>query len=730
MIAPTTYDRVQYTLSHESESIIVTDIRNWKEDEKEFARVKEYDGIFTKFSNDLEFVEDGRDFINFIYETYGVNADIRVIREDRHPITDVWTEFYSAYLDLTTMEDDGTVLTVRAVSGGVEQMLKTREGEKVEIDRMETLDGKALEDLETIQVQMTGRKIFLLSELEDSTPNYFETSGFVPYISPTLNKVVDSDPHIISTYEHFDGSYFVGYNTGDSSKTFPQAQQFFYYENDRAKRIGLTFNIDMNVSFWPDISERQFVKIKIQKSKIGDDPAYPDPVQLYDVIILNGAGYQNSDRLTYSNEGFPFYFDLEKDECLALVWQVPTRLQSNEGNLFGIIRNDITITEDSFFENTVCKMVWAKTLGRRLIEILTNKDVFYSKALTEGDYKHTAFSHGFWLREFDKDEEDDTNRFKPLTTSWRDFSEAMRVTCDLSLGIDIRGRRERIRMEEKKFFYNPIVTIKLPYIVQNLKRSVAGDYYYSGIEAGYEKGGEYEESMGLDEYNGRTNFSTVINKVKNIFTILSPYRTDSYGAEFARRKTKRYYPTTDTRYDNDIFQFDLKINKYNFLGFEIEIPMLRKWADDFETEPENVYSPETAYNLRYSPANLILRHGWNIATAVIKYPNDYLRYGSSNANSNLKTKLIGGAEVVDNEDILNSTLDKARFKPEWVEFEHICDFGVMDQVQGHSNISGEEIPNFYGLVEYRINETDTERGYLFNLRPNGVGDWKILRANL
>ena len=123
-----------------------------------------------------------------------------------------------------------------------------------------------------------------------------------------------------------------------------------------------------------------------------------------------------------------------------------------------------------------------------------------------------------------------------------------------------------------------------------------------------------------------------------------------------------------------------------------------------------------------------------MAGSFIKYPFDYIRYGSSTANSNLTTKLIGGVELSENGGesgiiIQNNDLPKAKFIPEWVEFEHECDFDVMQQVEGFTTVNGKKIPNFYGLVQFINENQDTEKGYLFNLKPNGTGQWKILKAN-
>ena len=62
-VYPTFFNRKRYTLQHKfSGSIKIKEPIGWDDDEKEFARVKEYAGIITKFSNNLEFVNQGADY--------------------------------------------------------------------------------------------------------------------------------------------------------------------------------------------------------------------------------------------------------------------------------------------------------------------------------------------------------------------------------------------------------------------------------------------------------------------------------------------------------------------------------------------------------------------------------------------------------------------------------------------------------------------------------------------
>jgi len=247
-------------------------------------------------------------------------------------------------------------------------------------------------------------------------------------------------------------------------------------------------------------------------------------------------------------------------------------------------------------------------------------------------------------------------------------------------------------------------------------------YYYSSLEFGYLLGGDkYEEAFGLDEFNSRNTFTTIISKFKNIYSKLSEYRADSYGLEFTRRKQKITSQTEDTNGDNDIWLLDLK--RKLTTGFET-----RKWQTDFEKKPTGIYSADTVLNLRFSPINCLLRHAWWFTAGFTKNLTDRVRYSTSKANSKLKTKLIGGIERAENEDIINSELANPRFVPEEIEFEHVCDFEIMQQINGYSIILGKRIMNVYGLVEFINEKNEKEKGFLLNLKPNGKGQWKLLKS--
>ncbi len=228
--------------------------------------------------------------------------------------------------------------------------------------------------------------------------------------------------------------------------------------------------------------------------------------------------------------------------------------------------------------------------------------------------------------------------------------------------------------------------------------------------------------MGLDEPNTKSTFTTVISRLKNAFTKISKIRADNYGFEFARRKPVSLNNTEDTTYDNDIWFNDLKRGLGNIF-------LQRKWQDDLSKQPTGIFSPNTAFNLRLSPFNILLRHGWYFGAGFDKYLSDFVRYSSSIANSKMKTQLIGELEYAEDGVIQNSELDKSRFVCEEVEFDHICDYGIMQQINGTTTVQGKTIPNKYGLFEFINEDNEVERGFLLNLKLMGEGKFKIIKFN-
>lgn len=737
-------DHVKYELHNDNQgTLIIQEPVGWEDDEREYTRNTPYHGIIIKISNSLKFIGDAADYIRLIYDIDGINAVIRIKKSERHPLTNYWVQTYSSFLDLSTLEMEGKTVSCKLNSGGIEILLKARETEDLEIDRLTTFGGKPISALIPNRVEFPGRRIFLKSKWENDSPY---SQGRLEIYSDAGNerrKTIPWPLKVVNKSHEIAQSTIPG--TTNEAEGGDVGSVFFNITD-----IAREFKLKIDLKYGYQVTRRNYIftsDFQVRLVKYGNGLSYDlfeeyVLVQDIDPQTWNGV-YQGE--IHYNNDSFT----LQPGESLALEFRIYANFYDDEFERARFEVNTfaeectITIEEDSFFEKSSSNFVLAHEMMDRLATICTDKEgVFYSdflrrnneNPLLDGKGAMTGFTHGFWVRKFDKypiPEEGPPkveNLYKPLTTSFRDAFETLNTIWNVGLGIERIGNKERIRLEELKYFYNQNTTIKIGQ-VKNVKRSVAADYYFSSVDIGYEKGGKYEEAMGLDEYNTKSTFTTPITRLKNIYNMIAKYRTDSYGLEFARRKPETQNNTLDTTYDNDIFALDVKRGPSGtFLMKTGKVESAQEgFENGIEQEPTGVFSPKTAQNLRFSPVNCLLRHAWYFGCGFKNYISDYIRYSSSGGNSQLKTKLTGQEEFAENGNIIASDLERPRFFPEWIEFEYKCDFEVMSQIEGHSTILGKDVPNFYGLVEFTNENNEKEKGFLFNLKPGGKGQWKLLK---
>lgn len=711
-------DRVRYTLFHADKgSIVIDEPIGWNEDSKEYSRHKKYAGIVTKLSNSLEFVENGAGFINEIEEQYGVNAEITLVKEIRHPHTDEWIEDYRGVLDLSKWGEKDFKVSVKFNSSGTETVLKSRESQKIEIERQTDLYGNDVEEIQTYPLEFEGRKIFLFSEFEADTSttrvttdiyrrknsNWGESSVPVPIRLATRSDELLNNPIPVR---------FRGHNINTVS---PDLSSVFYGINDRKKTLRLSlkgsFKVQNTDHVRIDPDDVAIVALKLSVYKGGNNFEFKKDYDLW----IHPRPHDKNTTVTASFDK-NLAIDLEEGDSLVLRYFAGAQngWDFHRGafiHKYYDLETVITISEDSFFEKSNAKLVLAEDLGEKLTEIITGKKNAFRYELPKG---RKGYSCGHWLRKFDKIPSTENNKYKPFSTSFKDYIDDLMVTENAGLAIEKDNFKEQIVIKPLSEFYVDHVTIRLPYQVSNYEREIADKKYYSNIEAGYEKGWNNEEAMGLDVYNAQSSFTTPITRIVNTYRIVSKYIYSSYAGEFIRRKPKSKFPSVDHQYDKEIFGFDLK---YLFGAY-----FLRKWEDDFAEPPKNIYSPETAYNLRYTPVNILFRHAFIIAASVIKNTRDFLRFGTSKGNSKLIT------DFPENEDIPCTAFGKPIYEPKIIKFDHAVDFRLKELLEGSTVISGKEVKNIYGKIEFINNKGEYERGWFQNLKPNGKGQWTLLKA--
>src|SRR5690606_25065509 len=265
------FDRVRFTLYTERfGSLIIDDPEGWDEDDKELSRNNNYHGVFVQMSNNLTFVGNAVDYIQTVYDTDGVNADLKLTKEERHPITDVWTTTYTGFLDMFTFSKEDGKIKLKFNSGGIESILKSRESEDVEIDRPDTFENKSLPALSPITITIPGRKIFLESVWAVSQMNSYESIMIetINHSTTTVRTLSNTIPLDIKKTAHENISATLLGTEGNSHQASATMVLMDKLEVDRNLKIGIeNFNFDSITSHADILDAEVTISIIIMDSE-------------------------------------------------------------------------------------------------------------------------------------------------------------------------------------------------------------------------------------------------------------------------------------------------------------------------------------------------------------------------------------------------------------------------------------------------------------------------------
>lgn len=696
-------DRVSYEFYHDSiGNVEINEPIGFNDDELEYARNSKYHGVFTLFSNNLEFYDDSRAIVKTIYDTYGINAKLKLTKkvklQDTSQVnTMLWVTEYEGFLDFATYVLLETSATCKFNSSGLASDFKNREDVEVEIERIDDLDGGTISAINTELVTLEERSILSVNQsVVDGEQLLLSVLGLTLLRTP-LSTVVSSQN------DDFSASTVVAFDT--------TASCFFWVQNAVAST---TLVVDLDLTARVVTSSLGYCSVKI--IKYNWNGASYDFVEEYEVGAFDTSG--NPSNINYTNT-----ITLALDDSLALVYEVYNCATT-------VIKKNITTSEETTYVTTSndYKFVFIHELLEKQAQIISGRsNAFYSEYFGRADLSAYSsdglgalmgFTSGLWIRNFNKD----ADRYKSPIISWKDSLSSLNATLAVGMGVEKVNVTERVVVEDLKYFYQDSVVIVLPIQVNNVEREVYTDLFFSELEFGYSKSGGYEREMGLDEPNIKSSFSSFVKALKNKYTKLSKVRADSYGKEFARRKPQDKFPTEDTKYDEHNWFLDIKDNLTSYSE--------KLWADRFAIKPTGVFSVDTLTNAWFSPFNNLLRHSWWFSSGFEKDLDKYTRFSSSTGNSDLKTQISGNDEYAENGNILNFNLERPRLIPELIKFNHNIDSDMAALLKGYTTVGGRSIPNVNFMIQFTNEDGDTENGYLKSVKPNGEGQWELIKSNI
>jgi len=691
---PELYDLVEYELYNENyDRKIVPEPIGWKDDLVQLKRSTKNFTTLTKYMTNLEFTGEGAEFITQVYDLFGFEAKIILTKRRMHPTKMEVETMYIQILDGYTYQYEDGKVKINSIESDLMAKINGYKGESVELIRTTSIDGVEIPALELRDATIDGKQLQLVSKWgisENDNPYRipFGIGNTFEYTTFQMDQIANSDDQTFAVTNP-------RLANGNDNKPLSGSTQNLFYAIAQDDKV-LDFSVDLDFEFtrtrFTSMSEHFFVLYLII---------------FYDDSINGNSQYRYKERFPLAADSGVIRIDEDGKEVKGLTYKNRTTLNLAKGEsaalaIFGTSyeqeaayltynKIDVRIVEDSLVEPTQQKVIYVYDAIEQLIRIMTGEttpilvsNYFGRKELgyeEDGEGAYMTICSGFMARNFED---------KPLSTTFDDMMKSLFAVLNVSYSFEKEGHKEYIRVEPLEYFFTEKRYILSKEVAsKDIKFSVSKDFSMPGLTIGYENGGDsYTEAVGLDEYNGLANWLTPLSKAGGKFERISPYRADSTGLEFARRKPQLNFPTEDTDYDEDVFLLDMKV-----FG---NVLKLRTWDDDFATPPENIYNPATAYNLRFSPTQMFDRHSFMFGAGLTTYKDSVVSFGSMTGNSQL---IQDGIQL--RQDRAISELENPKFKNIMIEFK-------MD-----TNYYDEQaiIDNIYGIFEF-----SNEKGQIFQFR--------------
>lgn len=715
---------------------VIQEPKGWDNDKRSFDRDKDSRGILIKTDIDLQFYGDASEYLKTIYYGYGIEEKVTLTKyeKDNSSINEKWKIKYIQELDMGTYKEVSRTseVTVKSTQGGLYTDIKNRYSDEYDLLDTTSSDGDPIGELNVSGFQPLGRKIFIQSLLEDDVTNYRVNSDDTPrtttYNSRTipLQVVYNSDKEDVTNVSNSqlawnEADHQEKNNTNAIGNEQKISDQFFYRAEIK-KDIKIKLDLDLKIVKNENQGGVIFpIYVELRKSELSG----AKDILKEKTVLLEITNPQNriNELITFNYES---EISLEKEESLSIVITFVKPSASKRQKWWFNIKSKLIIEDITTYGDFVTQSRCIKPIDlfERIVSKITGSQGLVKSSIFEqgGEYEYMVVDNGFFARGFPNEFENADGDIEKIqfVTSFKDAFESFNYLEPLSWFTEFIGNTEYVRIEKATYTQQNFIGIDLGN-VDKISTEASKVDFFSTVELGHEKSLEYEEINGLDETNGKTQFSTFIKKNVSKYVSTSKYRTDAVGYELTRRKSFTDFPKEDTKRDSDIWIHDAKILN--------DIITHRTWDDVFDSLPTGIYDPQSSWNLFLSPMNrLFYGHGYSIKRGLYHFPNKSIRFNSSNANKNLVT-IINGFELDEDGSVFIKDIEKPRVEATKVTFTFKITQKIEDTLLDTTKINGIEVPNYFGLIKY-IEKGQENYGRLVKLESSEEGKITLIKARL
>jgi hypothetical protein len=751
--------RFRFTLNSTEYGALVLEEEpdGWKDIEIVFKRSLTYHGIFNEAMAQLEFTcRAGKEYIDKAYEELGVDAVINItiqiscatgtgsVESPDYSIdysddygsmaqgtgAPIFETLYEGVIDLSRYKRSRNFALVNLIPSDFTQTVINRFETVVEITRNEDLDGNALTPIPDFPSEITLHSKGLLLQTDFMGTDIQE--DYVPV--PLSDNIFINIPFFVVKDE------ISGARSAESP--YIRSSQFNtvglltpLYVNNTGSDIVISqeYTINITVRFVVPVNDSLTISLVFIHNSAGN----PSNIsQGEDRVILQQIPADDYFSNTLNEISFnvtgSYTSTINNGRMENLYIAMPSMLQdaSNPQLLsVGIIINELEINFEniSVTNSSSASLFKIHETGSAIAQRITGlNDPFRSNLLGRkntalhqysgnGCMSFAGFLNGGHIRGFGVD------KF-PLFMSMHDYFKTIDSIADCGMSIYKEDGSYYLQIDPKSEFYSTDVVLQCP--KANIEISVAPEFYTSDITIGYEKW-ETENVNGLDESNTKRQYNTGVKAIESRKNFLSPCVASMYSLELTRRKG---VSTVDTDYDKDNF-IVCTARGTDGSGNPNQMNIAEK--DEHFDDVTNLIRPDTAYNLRISPARNLLRHIRSISGSIYKYAGRAIKfvYGEGNyvMESNMSSEACDGnynnQQFSEGQDVawdspnVNGT---PIWIPEYIEFDYPLRFSQYLSLKN----------NPFGCIEVSESETDFIKGFIIELRYKpviGMTSFKLLR---
>ena len=300
---------------------------------------------------------------------------------------------------------------------------------------------------------------------------------------------------------------------------------------------------------------------------------------------------------------------------------------------------------------------------------------------------------------------------KILFGNWQDAFQSLNSLFCIGWGFEtLPDGTQVVRCEKKQYFYDRNTVALESETIEDLQFFLDNNYLFGEIKAGYPQVENINQINGIDEFNSERIYSSPLTTAKQDLDIRSVYRASGFEIESQRRLSGS---TEESKLDDENFFIGLKRDGG---GFAVE------QGSDFELI-QNVFDPDSAYNVRISPARNFRRWSEYLASNILRSDNKTFAFTFGDYNYLMTSKLTGENTVAEDAD-LTLTNDLAYFYPEG--YTLVTPIGtterrlVNDNIRGTfktKNGKGQDVEGYFVVFEDKIAESKGDLTILRVYRP-------------